>query len=113
MRENLNFLGKIQNSTKEVREIDKDGNESAVTISQKINFIGKARFIATLLSNIVDNLTEEIHKIKCKDCECFLEYESVREMSIKYKCTSCNKNYSNKINEELRKRFKTHLGFLI
>ena len=25
------------------------------------------------LSNVVDNLAEGIHKIKCKDCECFLE----------------------------------------
>ena len=32
-----------------------------------------ARFMATLLSNFVDNLTEEIHKIKCKDRDFFLE----------------------------------------
>ena len=25
------------------------------------------------LSNLVDNLTERIHKIKCKDCGCFLQ----------------------------------------
>ena len=42
------------------------------------------------LSNLVDNFTREIHKTKCKDCDCFLEYESVKENSIKYKCTSYN-----------------------
>ena len=36
------------------------------------------------LSNLADNLAEEIHKIKCKDCECFLEYETVKDNLIKY-----------------------------
>ena len=45
--------------------------------------------MTTSLLNLVDNLTEVIHEIKCKDCGFFLEYESVK----KYKCLSCNKNY--------------------
>ena len=56
--------------------------------------------------NLVDNLIEGIHKIKCKDCDCFLEYESVKDSLIKYKCWSCNKNHSNKIDEELKKKKK-------
>ena len=67
--------------------------------------------MATSLSNLVDNLTEGIHKIKCKVCECFREYESVKENSIKYKCLSCNKNYSSKTDEELKKRFKNKFQF--
>ena len=67
-------------------KIDKDGNESVETISYKIKFINSVRFIATLLSNLVDNLAEGIHKVKCKDCDCFLEYESVRENLIRCKC---------------------------
>ena len=38
------------------------------------------------LSNLVDNLTERIHKIKCKDCSFFLEYESVNANLMKCKC---------------------------
>ena len=30
---------------------------------------------------------------------------------IKYKCLSCNKNYSDKIDEELKKRFKNTIKF--
>ena len=30
---------------------------------------------------------------------------------IKYKCLSCNKNYSNKIDEKLKKRFKNTFKF--
>ena len=67
--------------------------------------------MATSLSNLVDKLTERIHKIKCKDCDSFLEYESVKDNLIKYKCLSCNKSYSNKIDEELKIRFKNIFKF--
>ena len=56
--------------------------------------------MASSLSNLVDNLTEGIHKVKCKDCDCFLKYEN-KDNLIKYNCLSCNKDYSNKIDEEL------------
>ena len=39
--------------------------------------------MAISLSNIVDDLTEGIHKIKCKNCGCFFEYESLKDNSIK------------------------------
>ena len=53
---------------------DKGENESVVTIAHRIKFIDSARFIASSLSNLIDNLTERIHKTKCKDCDRFLEY---------------------------------------
>ena len=58
------------------------------------------------LSNLVNNLSERIHKIKCKyghndkKCEtpyelfdCFLEYTNFKDDLIEYKCLCCNKNY--------------------
>ena len=69
-----------------VSKINKDSNESVVTISYKIKFSDSARFMATSLSNLVDNLKEGIHQIKCKDFDCFFEYESVKENSLKCKC---------------------------
>ena len=71
---------------KEVTKIDKDGNESVVAISYKIKFVNSVRFMAISLSNLVDNLAEGIHKIKCRDYDCFLEYESVKDNFIKCKC---------------------------
>ena len=41
---------------KGIKNIDKDGNES----------VDSARFVVSSLTNLVDNLTEEIHKIKCQ-----------------------------------------------
>ena len=46
--------------------------------------------MATLLSIPANNFTEGIHKIKCKDSYCFLEYESFKDNLMKYKCLSCN-----------------------
>ena len=60
LRENLSVLGKIQKITQffysnrnKVIKIDKDGNESVVTISYKTKFIDSARFMATLLPNSI------------------------------------------------------------
>ena len=114
LKEHLNVLGKTQKSTKlfsvpiekEVTNIDKDGNESVVTTSYKIKFIDSARFMASSLSNLVDNFAEGTHRTKCKDCDCFLEYESVKDNFTQYKCLSCNKDYSNKLDEKLKKQFK-------
>ena len=69
--------------------------------------------MAISVSNLVDNRTEGIHRIKCIDCDCFLEYESVKDNSIKYKCLSCHKNYSTKIDDSTKKDSRTHLSFLI
>ena len=60
-------------------------------------------------SNLVNNLTEAVHKIKyidryddkkcemCrikyKDCKCCLQYKSAKDDLIEYKCLWCNKDY--------------------
>ena len=41
--------------------------------------------MASSLSNLVGNLADKIHKIKCKDCDCFLEYEHVKDNQNTFK----------------------------
>ena len=94
---------------KEVSNIDKDGNESVVTISYKIKFVDSARFMVSSLSCRTDNLAEGIHQIKCRDCDCFLEYGNVKDNLVKCKCLSCNKDYLNKIDEELKKEIQEYI----
>ena len=43
---------------KEITKIDQDGNESVPNLSYKIKSIDSARFMATSLSNLFDNLAE-------------------------------------------------------
>ena len=69
------FCSNIKN---ENTKIDKDGNESVETISYKIKFNDSISFMATSLSKLVDTLIEGIHKIKCKDCDCFLNMKALR-----------------------------------
>ena len=70
------------------RKTDKDCNEDTIIISHKIKSIDSARFMESSLLNFVDNLAGATHKIKCKDCDCFLEYESVKDNLGKCKCLS-------------------------
>ena len=79
---------------KEVTRIDKNGEEVTKNISYILQFIDSARFMASSLSNLVNNLSEGIHRIKCKYghvdkkwetrwikykyCDCFLEYLNVK-----------------------------------
>ena len=63
-----------------IRKIDKDGNEDIIITSYKLKFINSAIFMTKTLSFFFffffDSL-EEIHEIKCKDYDCFLQYEKI------------------------------------
>ena len=63
---------------KEVIKIEKDDNLSFDTICYKIKLIDSSRFMVSSLSNLTESFNEAIHKIKSKDCDCFLKYESVK-----------------------------------
>ena len=51
---------------KEVTRIDLYGEEVTKKIPYILQFIDSARFMASSLSNPANNLSERIHKIKCK-----------------------------------------------
>ena len=89
--------------------IDKSGEKVAKYTSNVLQFIDSAKFMAYSLANLVNNLSEGIHKItweikyrqddkkyetnrityKC--CYCFLEYAIFKNDLIEYKCLCCNK----------------------
>ena len=51
---------------KEVTRIDKNGEEITKTLSYILQFIYSARFMASSISNLLNNLSQGIHRIKCK-----------------------------------------------
>ena len=75
--------------------------------------------MASSLSNLAHNLSEGIHKIKCKYkhndkkcetcgityevCDCFLQYTNFKGDLIEYKYLSCNKDYQQNFDEKLKK----------
>ena len=83
--------------------------------------------MASSSSNLVNNLSEGIHRIKCKYghddkkcepygneckyCDCFLEYTNFKDDLIEFKCFCCNKNYQHKFDEKLKERFSNTYKF--
>ena len=77
--------------------------------------------MASSLSNLVNNISEGLYRIKCKlehddkkcetcrikykHCDCFLEYTNFKDDLIKYKCLSCKKIYQRKFNQKLKEGF--------
>ena len=73
------------------------------------------------LSNLVNNFSEGINRIKCKlahddkkrqtcgikckHCDCFLEYANFKDDLIVSKCSICKKNCQIKFDEKLKERF--------
>ena len=103
---------------KEATRIDKNGEEITKNIFYILQFINSARFMASSLSNPVNNLSERCHIIKAKFghndkkceacgikykyCDCFLECTNFKDVLIEYKCLYCNKNYQHKFDENLK-----------
>ena len=101
--------------------IDKNREETTKNISYILQFIDSARFMANSLSNLVNNLSEVIHRIKCKcrrddkicgTCgikykyyDCFLEYTKFKDDLIEYKCLCRDKLYQHKPTENLMGQF--------
>ena len=106
---------------KEVIRINKKGEEVTKIISYILRFIDSARFMASPLSNLVNNLSEGIHRTKCKFghndkkcktcgikqryCDCFLGYTNFKDELIEYKSLCCNKSCQQKFDEKLKERF--------
>ena len=61
-------------------------------ISYILQFINSARFIESSLSNLLNNLSEEIHRIKCKYGQADKKCETC---GIKYKYCICFLEYTN------------------
>ena len=62
-----------------------------IEITYKIKFIDSYRFMATSLSKLVDNLTEDIHGDKCVDCKSDLSYMKVIDEALIFRYFNCKK----------------------
>ena len=82
-----------------------------IDISYKIKFIDSFRFMATSLSKLVDNLTDNIHNDKCIKCKPNLCFVRVINEKLIFKCIDCEKEYEKEFNKELIERFANTYKF--
>ena len=71
---------------RQITKIDKDGNDEIVNLSCKIKFIDSFRSMSSSLSNLVDNLSEGLHNDNCTDCKSCLDYMSVEDEQLFFRC---------------------------
>ena len=109
---NFEYLG--ENTEKYITfsvPVKKKIDNKNIDITYKIKFIDSFRFMATSLSKLVDNLTDNIHNDKCIKCKsnlCFVR--AIKEKFI-FKCTDCEKESEKEFNKELIERFANTYKF--
>ena len=63
------------------------------TITYKIKFIDNFRLTSSSFSNLVDNVSEGLHCDNCIDSKSSLDYMSVKDDQLIFRCFECKKNY--------------------
>ena len=54
--------------------------------------------MSSSLSNLADNLSEGLHCDKWKDCKSCLDYMSVKDDQLIFRCFECKNNYKKDFN---------------
>ena len=61
--------------------------------------------MSSSLSNLFDNLSEELYCDKCTNCKCCPDCMSVKDVQLIFRCFESRINYKKDFNKELIKRF--------
>ena len=56
------------------------------SVAYKIKFIDSFRFMSTSLSNLTDNLSKELPSDNCIDCKSCLDYITLKDKKLIFKC---------------------------
>ena len=87
--------------------IKKKIDNKNIDITYKIKFIDSFWFLATSLSKLVDNLTDNIQNDKCIKCKSNLCFVRAINEKLIFKCVDCEKEF----NKELIERFANTYKF--
>ena len=88
-----------------------NNKDKTFEITYKIKFIDSYRFMSSLLSKLVDNLSERLHNNKCLDCKSCLDYIKTKNEKLILKCLNCKQYYEKDFNKEFIKRFASTYEF--
>ena len=89
-----NFECLVENTEKYITfsvPIKKRIDNKNIDLTYKIKFIDSFRFMATSLSKLVANLTDNIHNDKCIICKSNLCFVRLMNETLLFKCIDCNK----------------------
>ena len=108
-----------ENTEKEVTRIDENGKEITKHRSYILNLLIAEDSWQAHYQNLFNNLSERIHRIKCKFghndkkcetcvikykfCDCFLEYTHFKDDLIEYKCSCCKKKSSTQVRQNVKR----------
>ena len=109
-----NFECLVENTEKYITfsvPIKKRIDNKNIDLTYKIKFIDSFRFMATSLSKLVDNLTDNIHNDKCIICKSNLCFVRLMNETLLFKCIDCNKECEKELNNELIGRFANTYKF--
>ena len=91
--------------------IKKKIEDQNIDNTYRIKFIDSFRFMATSLSILVDNLTDNIHNGKCIKCKFNLCFVRAINEKLIFKCIDCEKEYEKEFIKELIERFPNTCKF--
>ena len=87
---------------KDITKKDKNGDSKIMTISYKIKILDSFRSMSSSISNLADNLSEGFHSDKRTDCKSCLDYITIKDEQLIFRCFERKKNYEKDINKELK-----------
>ena len=67
--------------------------------------------MSTSLSNLVSNLSEGLHNDRCIECKTCLDYMTIKDEQLIFRCFRCKRNYEENFNKELIQRFANTYEF--
>ena len=96
---------------KKITKRDKNGSEKIVNIPYRLKFIDSYRFMSTSLSKLVNNLSDGLHKNKCRNCKSRLDYVKAEESRLIFRCSGCNRSHHEDVHNDLINRFSSTYNF--
>ena len=85
--------------------------DNGKSIKYKIKLIESFRFTSKSLSNRIKYLSERLHSDKRTDIKSHLDYMSLKDDQLIFRCFKCKKNYKKDFNKEI-KDLKIYISFV-
>ena len=87
--------------------------DNGKSIKYKIKFINTFRFMSKSLSSLAKYLSERIHSNNCADCKFHLDYMSVKDNQLLFRCFECKKIIRKTFLKSYLEDLQIHMNFVM